>query len=94
MLRGFTDSTGVEWRVWEVYPTRAGSPSTAESFSSAKLKGTVFAEGWLCFESKTEKRRLAPIPDGWDKNEYTLLEQLLGQATPVELRRNGGRVSA
>lgn len=26
-----------------------------------------FEHGWLCFESTSgEKRRLAPIPDGWD----------------------------
>jgi hypothetical protein len=94
MLRSFTDSTGVEWRVWEVSHTKAGSSSTAKSFSNAKLQGTAFAEGWLCFESKDEKRRLAPIPIGWEKNEHPLLEKLLAQAKPVQLRRNGGRVSA
>ena len=26
----------------------------------------VFANGWLCFESPTEKRRLAPVPDEWE----------------------------
>ena len=26
-----------------------------------------FANGWLCFESKAgEKRRLTPVPDGWE----------------------------
>jgi hypothetical protein len=25
-----------------------------------------FAAGWLAFESPTERRRLAPIPVGWD----------------------------
>jgi len=24
-----------------------------------------FSNGWLCFESEGEKRRLAPVPDGW-----------------------------
>jgi hypothetical protein len=94
MLRGFTDSTGVEWRVWEVFPSKALTPTTAESFSSAKLKDTVYAGGWLCFESKTEKRRLAPIPTGWDQDELVTLEQLLAQATPVELRRHGRRTRA
>jgi hypothetical protein len=91
MLRGFTDSTGVEWRVWEVFPTRSGTLSGAESFSKAKLQDTVFAGGWLCFESKTEKRRLAPIPPGWHQDEGVTLEQLLLQATPVEVRRGGRR---
>lgn len=26
----------------------------------------VFSNGWLCFESDEEKRRLAPVPPGWD----------------------------
>ena len=26
-----------------------------------------FSGGWLCFESEGEKRRLAPIPEGWDE---------------------------
>ena len=88
MLRGFTDSTGVEWRVWEVFPNRAGNHTTAETFSTAKLQGTVYAEGWLCFESGSEKRRLAPIPADWQAQEHNL-QQLLEQAIPVALRRQG-----
>src|SRR5688572_22539915 len=30
----------------------------------AILRGT-YAQGWLCFESHQEKRRLSPIPDDW-----------------------------
>ena len=26
-----------------------------------------YSDGWLCFESEGEKRRLAPVPDGWDE---------------------------
>ena len=26
-----------------------------------------FSNGWLCFESEGEKRRLAPVPPGWDE---------------------------
>lgn len=26
-----------------------------------------FSQGWLCFESEGEKRRLAPIPLGWQE---------------------------
>jgi len=26
-----------------------------------------YSHGWLCFESEGEKRRLAPIPDGWQE---------------------------
>lgn len=26
---------------------------------------TTFAQGWLCFETRTERRRLMPIPQDW-----------------------------
>ena len=26
-----------------------------------------YSKGWLCFESEGEKRRLAPVPEGWDE---------------------------
>jgi hypothetical protein len=26
-----------------------------------------YSNGWLCFESEGEKRRLAPVPPGWDE---------------------------
>ena len=25
------------------------------------------ASGWLCFESNGEKRRLAPVPENWNR---------------------------
>lgn len=28
---------------------------------------TEYSEGWLCFESDGDKRRLAPVPEGWDE---------------------------
>jgi hypothetical protein len=26
-----------------------------------------YSDGWLCFESEGEKRRLAPVPQDWDE---------------------------
>lgn len=26
-----------------------------------------YSNGWLCFESEGDKRRLAPVPAGWDE---------------------------
>jgi hypothetical protein len=89
MLRGFTDSTGVDWRVWEVYPSKNPDEGSAEALSRSSLKNTAFANGWLCFESPAEKRRLAPIPSGWEFHETQLLEQLRDEATIVPLRRQG-----
>jgi hypothetical protein len=85
MLRGFTDSTGVEWRVWEVLPSRAGDGR--EFLSMSSLQTTPFADGWLCFESTEQKRRLAPIPSGWESRDTLVLEQLCSQATVVPVRR-------
>jgi hypothetical protein len=88
MLRGFTDSAGLEWRVWEVFPTRGDSSETkGEAHSRSSLKGTAFADGWLCFESGEHKRRLAPIPEGWQFRDVELLEELCSNATPVPIRR-------
>ena len=89
MLRGFTDSTGVEWRVWEVFPSRAPTSGSAEALSRSSLKETPFANGWLCFESANAKRRLAPIPPGWEFTTGRHLEELCQRATDVPLRRRG-----
>ena len=88
MLRGFTDSTGVEWRVWEVFPSRNDEDNSVEPLSRSSLKNTAFANGWLCFECASEKRRLTPIPLGWEFRETLLLEQLRDEATIVPLRRH------
>lgn len=85
MLRGFTDSTGVEWRVWEVFPMNAGQ--TFSKTSRQSLISTPFADGWLCFESPIEKRRLAPIPAGWEFNDLTSLEELCRLAAPVSAKK-------
>lgn len=43
----------------------------------------TLAAGWLCFESTTEKRRLAPIPSGWESLPTDSLTFLCGRAVPV-----------
>jgi hypothetical protein len=86
MLRGFTDSTGVEWRVWEVVPSRAAIETSSQTQSRTSLSTTPYANGWLCFESEYEKRRLAPIPNGWEAGMPVDIGDLLEQATPVMSR--------
>lgn len=64
--------------------------------SVARLPGAL-AEGWLCFESGTEKRRLAPIPHGWDTLPDAELEGLLARAqraTPREAQLDTTRMRA
>jgi hypothetical protein len=56
---------GVRWEVWEVHLRENGGRRSVDP---------QLAEGWLTFESAAEKRRLAPIPEGWaDLDEETLV---------------------
>ena len=48
----------------------------------ARLRGT-YAQGWLCFESDIEKRRLSPIPDDWTTCDEDRLEEYAGHAEHV-----------
>jgi len=42
--------------------------------------------GWLCFESGSEKRRLSPIPPGWEQAPDEELESLFHNARTVARR--------
>lgn len=54
--------------------------------------GEGLGQGWLCFESGTEKRRLVPIPADWMRCRESKLEDYCRQASPV--RRPSGEVGA
>ena len=94
MLRAFKDSTGVEWRVWEVFPSKAAPLTSSDEMGRRSLMGSAFAEGWLCFESPTEKRRLAPIPTGWEDSGPRQMEELWRQAAVVAPRRSSNPKTA
>lgn len=51
-------------------------------FVSPQLTG-----GWLCFESATAKRRLAPTPEGWDEAPDGELVSMWEAAQPVAPRK-------
>jgi hypothetical protein len=84
MLREFTDRSGVAWRVWDVYPTAINRRSTGSmpvvDESRVSSAAPDFADGWLCFESETDKRRLVPIPIGWEFRDPDGLEELCEMA--------------
>ena len=42
--------------------------------------------GWLCFENPADKRRLTPIPPGWESVPNPELERLLREARSVARR--------
>ena len=48
-----------------------------------------FTYGWLCFETVGEKRRLAPIPEGWDRADDETIEQWCCVAKPAVRRKTG-----
>ena len=43
--------------------------------------------GWLVFESRAERRRLAPIPRGWERLTERELEALCHRAAALPARR-------
>src|SRR5688572_5588238 len=55
----------------------------------ALLRGS-YAQGWLCFESRREKRRLSPIPDDWTTCDDATLESYLHEGQRVA---NPGRLT-
>jgi hypothetical protein len=77
-MREFTDSSGVAWRVWNTRP------------SISLLYGEALREGWLTFESPTQRRRLAPIPEGWEEMSEERLEVISRGATEVSRRHLAG----
>ena len=45
------------------------------------------SSGWLCFESAAAKRRLAPLPEGWENVSEDELADLWKRAQPVAQRK-------
>ena len=81
--REFTDRSGVVWRVWDVRPTSLHPVTRGEDFMGD------FADGWLTFESPSERRRLpAPYPAAWTSFDLPKLEALCRAAKPVSARKN------
>jgi hypothetical protein len=75
-MRQIRDDAGVEWMVYEVNPA-AGAWRSIESLPAG------YRNGWLCFESPTEKRRLTPLPAGWEELAIEQLSSLLSRAELV-----------
>ena len=49
--------------------------------------GDSYTAGWLAFESPAERRRLSPIPQGWDQLDEPVLADLCSKAKVVTVRR-------
>ena len=91
--RQFVDEDGAVWAVWDVRPLadaqaldpRLAAPLRAGSGIVPEMN-RVMAEGWLCFESVAGKRRLAPIPPGWDSCSPADLVRLCASASAARRR--------
>jgi hypothetical protein len=89
--RIFVDQHGVSWEVWDVLPgwadrrrsdDRRETPRVRKAERRALLGKRIgvraeLADGWLCFRGGGEKRRVAPIPDGWEGFDDAKLVQLM-----------------
>ena len=98
--RQFIDSKRTKWEVWDVEPSHAerrlnggdrrrkdrtsGERRQVEDRARVRIASNL-AHGWLAFESKHDRRRLSPIPPGWDELDERELERL------CELARSIGR---
>jgi hypothetical protein len=83
-LREFTDRTGSRWRVWDIRPEQMHAAVRAEDH----LQNVI--NGWLAFEpvGGGDKRRLSPIPGGWEGASEGELQRMLERAERV--RTEGG----
>jgi len=78
-MRHFRDQAGVEWKV---FLTARGNDAVSREHSLPE----AFREGWLVFESATEKRRLAPIPANWQTLPNEELAAFCAKAAPQSAR--------
>lgn len=79
--RKFTDSAGATWQVWDTRPDRAANVRTP------------FAAGWLSFECETERRRLQPIPPGWEEASDDAIGTWLAEAESIRRIQLPGEVT-
>jgi hypothetical protein len=80
-VREFTDESGVKWTVWPVQVTSIHPRTAAEDFLGD------YGDGWLCFESARDRRRLAMYPQDWENFDEPGLCRLLQTAAPVVAKK-------
>jgi hypothetical protein len=95
--RRLQDEDGRWWDVWDTRPTiidrragrerRTGGRIAKDRRQKSEPRVTVepqYRKGWLAFQSGTEWRRLAPIPEGWASMSVRDLLKLLSRAAAGE----------
>lgn len=73
-LREFVDEDGTVWLAWSTFPR-----------SGANVR-PAFADGWLSFQTGggEDRRRLVPVPQGWEAASENELRAYLRRASPTE----------
>ena len=98
--REFVDDDGTLWMMWEVHPAltdrrQVRNPSRPNELEERRkprsalspLPGQMRA-GWLAIQSATERRRVAPVPEGWvDRTDDELKEMLKSSENTGRRRR-------
>jgi hypothetical protein len=91
-VRDFIDSTGVEWRAWEVTPDAIYPPTRGEDYLA-----DCYQLGWVVMETKSGNRRvrLCPIPHDWHRLPPAALEELLrhGEVLPARTASSRGALA-
>jgi hypothetical protein len=100
--REFEDSEGNAWRVWDVHPSHAErrvgddrrSDDRLESLKDRRrmseprvLMPPELMAGWLCFECGDQRKRLVPVPEGWQSAPAAQLRHWLHEAALTPPRR-------
>jgi hypothetical protein len=80
--RTFTAPDGTRWQAWDVVPSQHADWSE----KALRHLPDVLADGWLVFESAMEKRRMHPIPPGWETEGELRLREYCVRAEPVTRR--------
>ena len=75
-IKEFTDALGTHWLVWATIPAPGG------------VLGTM-PDGWLTFESDALRRRLIPIPSGWEDASPAKLDLMCRAAALVRRTPSG-----
>ena len=93
-LRDFKDAAGRTWWVWDTHPAlperrkknepRApGEPERRRVSSPRVVLPQDLVNGWLTFESGPDRKRLVPVPDGWEHASEERLREWMDEAKPL-----------
>lgn len=67
----------------QVANERRGATGRRRPAGARLTLASALHAGWLCFETRREKRRLSPIPADWMRCPVEMLEQYLARALPA-----------